>query len=47
MRSHVITRRLLSAKAVDSILLVILCQLNMAPIVTFRLYECSRFQMYF
>ena len=47
LRSHVITR-FLPAKAVEFTFTRNIMQTEyMAPIVTFRLYECNRFQMDF
>ena len=46
LRSHVITRCFLSAKAVEfSFSCNIMQSEYMAPIATFRLYESDRFQM--
>ena len=49
LRSHVITRFFFICKSCGIlILVVILCKLSTwPPIVTFRLYECNSFQMYF
>ena len=53
LRSHVITRFfffffLICKSCGILILVVILCKLSTwPPIVTFRLYECNRFQLYF
>ena len=48
LRSHVITRCFLSAKAVEFNFTRNVMQTEYkAPIITFRLYECNRFQMYF